>query len=125
MNGLKMATGIVPKGSFRHLPVEVKQESWAASKGGFFKRRSRMTGVSPYPPRDSECEERKTQEYVENLMRSLTPREKNLIRLKFWEDKTPEEISSLLGISEESITPMLDDIFSRLYCVGHGEGENK
>ena len=111
-------SGIFPKGSSRYVPVERKQEDQVS--GGFFKRES--SAGSP-GLRDLEYEKRKTEEYVKGLMKSLTPREQNLIKLRFWEDKTDKEISNTLGVPEEKITPMLDDIFSRLYCIGQGEGE--
>jgi RNA polymerase sigma factor (sigma-70 family) len=64
-------------------------------------------------------------EEINRLLSAISKRELSIIRLRFWGDKTLDEISSVIGVSRESVRQAevraLRKLRWRIYKTGHKE----
>lgn len=65
----------------------------------------RIAGVlaAPDPETDEQVQRRELKEAIEQAMTCLSPKEKTVLRLRFWENCTHQEIGALLGFKKAHI----------------------
>jgi len=56
---------------------------------------------------------------LEQLMRAVTPREREVLRLRFEEDLTQAEIGELIGVSQMQVSRIIRQALGRLRSVAH------
>ena len=56
-------------------------------------------------------------------MRSLTPREREVVRLRFEEDLTQAEIGELIGVSQMQVSRVLRQAIARLRTLARVEAD--
>lgn len=59
---------------------------------------------------------------IETLIRSVTPREREILRLRFAEDLTQSEIGARIGVSQMQVSRILRAALARMRDVAHVEG---
>jgi RNA polymerase sigma-B factor len=58
---------------------------------------------------------------LHELMRSLTPREREVVRLRFEEDLTQADIGERIGVSQMQVSRVLRQALSRLRALARAE----
>jgi len=56
---------------------------------------------------------------IEQLLRAVTPREREVLRLRFEEDLTQAEIGELIGVSQMQVSRIIRQALGRLRTVAH------
>ena len=57
---------------------------------------------------------------LEQLLRAVTPREREVLRLRFEEDLTQAEIGELIGVSQMQVSRIIRQSINRLRTVARG-----
>jgi RNA polymerase sigma-B factor len=60
---------------------------------------------------------------LESLMRVVTPREREILRLRFAEDLTQSQIGERIGVSQMQVSRILRSALTRMREAARGEGE--
>jgi RNA polymerase sigma-B factor len=60
---------------------------------------------------------------LEQLMRAVTPREREVLRLRFEEDLTQAEIGERIGVSQMQVSRIIRQSIARLRTVAHAGGD--
>jgi RNA polymerase sigma-B factor len=58
---------------------------------------------------------------IAQLMRSITPREREVLRLRFEEDLTQAEIGELIGVSQMQVSRLIRQAVSRLRLAAQSD----
>jgi RNA polymerase sigma-B factor len=61
---------------------------------------------------------------LEQLMRAVTPREREVLRLRFEEDLTQAEIGERIGVSQMQVSRIIRQSIARLRSVAHTGGDD-
>ena len=61
---------------------------------------------------------------LEHLMRSITPREREVLRLRFEQDLTQAEIGELIGVSQMQVSRIIRQSIARLRTVARTGGDD-
>jgi RNA polymerase sigma-B factor len=62
---------------------------------------------------------------LEQLMRAVTPREREVLRLRFEEDLTQAEIGERIGVSQMQVSRIIRQSIARLRAVAHAPTDDQ
>ena len=111
---LAQATGLSLEGVLEALDVAGVQRSLSLDAPTGSEEDSGTTLVDLIGGEDAELERATERTLLESLMRSVTPREREILRLRFAEDLTQSQIGERIGVSQMQVSRILRSALTRM-----------
>jgi RNA polymerase sigma-B factor len=119
---LAQATGLSLEGVLEALDVAGVQRSLSLdAPAGNDEDGSSATLVDLLGGEDADLDRAQDRTLLEALMRSVTPREREILRLRFAEDLTQSEIGERIGVSQMQVSRILRGALARMRRAAHVE----
>ena len=120
---LAEATGLSLEGVLEALDVAGVQRTLSLDAPASSEEEGSATLVDLLGADDAELSRATDRTLLEALMRTVTPREREILRLRFVEDMTQSEIGARIGVSQMQVSRILRAALTRMRAAARTPGE--
>ena len=120
---LASATGLSLEGVLEALEVAGVQRALSLDAPASSEEDSTATLADLLGGDDADLARANDRTLLESLMRIVTPREREILRLRFVEDLTQSQIGERIGVSQMQVSRILRSALTRMREAAHGEAD--